>query len=127
MVRQVARLAPEDKRNSCIAQGVEVLERSVRSGRSVPLRAASEFLCNNRLCVLSSDKDGGFAVFPNDVFRAKAAEATNCNFNRVDQVRPKKAKAVAMKLCKRLGILSLVKQIQEMKKPCLDVSFGTDS
>ncbi|KAH7961327.1 hypothetical protein HPB52_007857 [Rhipicephalus sanguineus] len=69
LVRKVSSLAPASEMDRCVSSGVDVLLRdSSDPGRPAVGRLAS-YMRRSALCVLASDKEGGFAVFPRDLYK----------------------------------------------------------
>ncbi|KAH9365765.1 hypothetical protein HPB48_016849 [Haemaphysalis longicornis] len=124
MVRDVSRLASEDEGDMCVSQGVDVLAHSECSKDSVSLGKVSTSLVQLGLCVLPADKEGGFAVLPNDVFKRKASEAVDVLFARNDKVTLRMVKRRAKNLCEQLNLTSLTHSISNSKKCSLDLLFA---
>ncbi|KAH6932310.1 hypothetical protein HPB50_004676 [Hyalomma asiaticum] len=64
--RQIARKAPEEKHEKCLLDGVDALMKAggtatTRSGKD-PLGKVVDYFQRNKLCLLLSDKEGGFVV-----------------------------------------------------------------
>ncbi|KAH7973266.1 hypothetical protein HPB52_023331 [Rhipicephalus sanguineus] len=68
-VRDVARRAPEDERDSCVAQGMNVLASCGQQLSGVRLVRLVTTLREHELCVLPADKEGRFAVLRQEVYR----------------------------------------------------------
>ncbi|KAH6942435.1 hypothetical protein HPB50_005498 [Hyalomma asiaticum] len=80
LVRQVAKRAPEAETDRCVAEGIQVLSQSTPDRHSLPFHRVVTFFKERSLALLTADKDGGFAVLPNEVLRSKASNAISSVF-----------------------------------------------
>ncbi|KAH8026790.1 hypothetical protein HPB51_024905 [Rhipicephalus microplus] len=87
MVRSVAGLASPEDSDRCISEGVDVLQRGKPTSNSLPVRKTTKFLRDNELCVVPSDKEGGFAVLPNCLYLEKAVTAIESVFKCCTDIR----------------------------------------
>ncbi|KAH8033133.1 hypothetical protein HPB51_007750 [Rhipicephalus microplus] len=87
MVRSVAGHASPEDSDRCISEGVDVLLRGKPTSNSLPVRKTTKFLRDNELCVVPSDKEGGFAVLPNSLYLEKAVTAIESVFKCCTDIR----------------------------------------
>ncbi|XP_077485853.1 uncharacterized protein LOC144096909 [Amblyomma americanum] len=66
----------------CNVEGLHLLNNWKPSSTCVPVRKTVRYLKDNGLCILQSDKEGGFAVLQIDLYRKKAHDAVNSVFER---------------------------------------------
>ncbi|KAH6939368.1 hypothetical protein HPB50_017728 [Hyalomma asiaticum] len=67
-----------------------------------PWAQKHELLATNHLRLLQADKEGAFVIMPSSAFDMKASEAIEKNF-KVSMYKPRKAKAVALRLISELN------------------------
>ncbi|XP_065304288.1 uncharacterized protein [Dermacentor albipictus] len=122
-VRDVAQMAPVEEREACVSQGVKVLSCGghERTGDRIGRVAAS--LRERRLCVLPADKEGGFVVLSQGVYRDKACAAVCAVFNPIRRVSLKKVKLRAKQMCKDLNLENVAKKINGADGDCLEMFF----
>ncbi|KAG0417120.1 hypothetical protein HPB47_005865 [Ixodes persulcatus] len=112
MVRAMADRALPQDRERFISDGVDALCRTAgHRPKSLKMGAAVEHLKNNSLKLLTSDKEGGFAVLPHDLYAAKAREAVAKNFKVVKPGSLNKAKLRAKELCSEMDLSVLAKKV----------------
>lgn len=81
-----------------------------------------DYFRDNDLCLLPSDKEGGFVAMPKCTFSEKALQAIKKNFVSV-KVTSSKAKSSILKLCKSLGLTKLARSASKCKNNSLSVCF----
>ncbi|KAH6939920.1 hypothetical protein HPB50_022039 [Hyalomma asiaticum] len=124
--RQIARKAPEEKHEKCLLDGVDALMKAggtatTRSGKD-PLGKVVDYFQRNKLCLLLSDREGGFVVMEQGDYNTRATEAIRKNF---EALRPSdtKVKCKTAALCRDLelssGELALPGCIRCKKPPAL--------
>ncbi|KAH6933485.1 hypothetical protein HPB50_015536 [Hyalomma asiaticum] len=91
--RQIARKAPEEKYEKCLLDGVDALMKAggtdtTRSGNDL-LGKVVDYFQRNKLCLLLSDKEGGFVVMEQGDYNTRATEAIRKNF---EALRPRDTK-----------------------------------
>lgn len=123
-VHQISRIVPEQEADRCVSAGVDTLVRCKWQPSRLPVNRVKSYLEKHSLCLLSADKEGGFAVFPSGMFNEKACEALSSAFNCHPTVNILKKKAEAKKLCKKLDLGSVLKRIMDCKKDFLHVFFN---
>ncbi|KAH6945467.1 hypothetical protein HPB50_008686 [Hyalomma asiaticum] len=87
LVRQVAKRAPEAETDRCVAEGIQVLSQSTPDRHSLPFHRVVTFFKEHSLALLTADKDGGFAVLPNEGLCSKASNAISSVFECRSDVR----------------------------------------
>ncbi|KAG0421019.1 hypothetical protein HPB47_003077 [Ixodes persulcatus] len=71
---------PED-RERCVADGVDVLQRlEGKTTRKFKTNTIVDYFLEHNLKLLTSDKEGGFVVLPEALYKTKAKEAIQKNF-----------------------------------------------
>lgn len=123
-VRQVSSLAPDNEKEKCVSEGVDVLLRCGAPKMELPVKRVATYLKDRNLCLVQSDKEGGFGVFPYARFFEKAQEAISSVFHTCEQVSLPKVKREAKSPCKKLNLDSLTKQIENSAKVGLQMFFG---
>lgn len=82
--RRIARKAPQEDKERCVLEGVDVIARCVTSGppshKPDPTRKVVAFFKDNNLQLMQADKEGGFVVVPSGTFSEKASQALKKNF-----------------------------------------------
>ncbi|KAH6925573.1 hypothetical protein HPB50_007436 [Hyalomma asiaticum] len=86
--RQIARKAPEEKHEKCLLDCVA----TTRSGKD-PLGKVVDYFQRNKLCLLLSDKEGGFVVMEQGDYNTRATEAIRKNF---EALRPSDTKCLGL-------------------------------
>ncbi|XP_075740700.1 uncharacterized protein LOC142786889 [Rhipicephalus microplus] len=124
VVRQVSSLAPTNECDRCVSEGVDVLMHGKPTSHNLPLKKVSTFLLRNELCVVPADKEGGFAVLPNDVYLQKAHDAVLSVFKRCPDVSLAKVKEKAILLCSQLDLKKLALTIGKCQNLALDMFFS---
>ncbi|KAH9367151.1 hypothetical protein HPB48_012081 [Haemaphysalis longicornis] len=124
IVRGVSKLASEDEGDMCVSQGLDVLAHSQCPQKGVSFGKVSTSLVQLGLCVLPADKEEGFAVLRNDVFKRKASGAVDALFARNDKVSLRMVKRRAKNLCEQLNLTRLTHSISKSKKCSLDLLFA---
>lgn len=81
-----------------------------------------DYFRDHDLCLLQSDKEGGFVAMPKGTFNEKALQAIKNNFISV-KVTSSKAKSSILKLCKSLGLTKLARSASKCKNNSLSVFF----
>ncbi|XP_064469727.1 uncharacterized protein LOC135384457 [Ornithodoros turicata] len=123
--RRVAERAQQEDKRRCTAEGVEVLERTVRRPPERGFCRAGKVveLCrSNGLRLLQSDKEGGFVVLPEGVFAEKAGRAVEKNFHQV-QVCDSRVRKKAAALCESFELQHLAKAVKISKSGTLAMFF----
>lgn len=124
LVHKVSGLAPASEMDRCVSSGVDVLLRDQREPRRPIVRRLASYLKTNSYCVLPSDKEGGFAVFPRDLYKVKALEALSSVFHCRENVQINKLKSEAKKLCESMNLSKLVRDVANSKSGTLEVFFS---
>ncbi|KAG0424698.1 hypothetical protein HPB47_028064 [Ixodes persulcatus] len=90
---------PEDK-GRCVGDGMEVLQRSLgQTTRSFKTSEIVDHFLNPNLELLTSEKEGGFVVAPDAIYKTKAREITQKNFKQVSPGPLTKEKSRALMMC----------------------------
>ncbi|KAH8022970.1 hypothetical protein HPB51_007983 [Rhipicephalus microplus] len=97
IVRRVSSLAPQEDCNRCVSEGVDVLQQVKPYASSLPLSRTISHLRDNELCVVPSDKEGGFAVLNKDLYLKKAVSAVTSVFQKCSGIDLVKVKSKAKK------------------------------
>ncbi|KAH6922168.1 hypothetical protein HPB50_009958 [Hyalomma asiaticum] len=117
-VHRVAAKAPSEERTRCISEGVDCLLSTWGNNRKgKDLRLIVGHFEQNHLRLLQADKEGAFVVMPSSAFDFKASEAIQKNF-KLSTYKPRKAKAVALRLISELNLDGHSRQ--ECSSPCVD-------
>lgn len=82
------------------------------------------FKCAN-LKLLTSDKEGGFFVLPDELYSKKAKEPVDKNFKPVKPGSLNRVKSRAKKLCCELDLPVLARKVNTSNKLSLDIFFVT--
>lgn len=123
MVRQVSQRATQLEHDRCIS-GVDVLHRSRPGCSKLPLKRVENFIKERGLAVLRADKEGGFAVLSFQLYSSKADQAVASVFECREGIVLSKVKSKAKKLCNKLNLSKLAKEIGDSRKDFLDVFFS---
>lgn len=101
LVRKVSSLAPASEVDWCVSSGVDILLwDQCDPGRPAINRLAS-YLKTNAYCLLPSDKEGGFAIFPREIYNVKALKVLSSVFHCHNNVSLNKLKYEPKKLCEK--------------------------
>ncbi|KAG0410874.1 hypothetical protein HPB47_012005, partial [Ixodes persulcatus] len=114
------RVTPEE-RERCISEAVDVLRCKSGGQKKVPRTGpVVSYFQENKLKLMTADKEGGFVVIPEGLFGEKSRAAIQNNFRRVEKVSLNKIKTAAKQLCESLELNSLAKRVQAFKKLSLE-------
>ncbi|XP_075740669.1 uncharacterized protein LOC142786855 [Rhipicephalus microplus] len=123
LVRNVSRAAPDSESERCVSEGVDVLYRYAPRGKTIPVRKVVSYLKSNKLCLLPSDKEGGFCVVRNRTFMSKGHAAIDSVFNLCPQINLKDAKRKACNMLDKLNLCSLVRSVNKQERLALNLFF----
>ncbi|KAG0423352.1 hypothetical protein HPB47_000868 [Ixodes persulcatus] len=124
MVRSTAARADVETVEGVIRDGVDCLRRSSKGISSIRTEDTICALREANLKLLLSDKEGGFAIVPDDIYNQKAAEAITSNFTLLKNYKPEKTKKEAVKLCERLNLTKLASSVRSGKGLSLEAFFS---
>ncbi|XP_077502011.1 uncharacterized protein LOC144113013 [Amblyomma americanum] len=124
LVRTAARRVRTDEAGRCIKEGVDSLPQEVKKGSTRRLTAAVSALKDAGVKLVQSDKEGGFVVVVNDLYKEKAQAAVAANFRQVKTVKPSKVQEQAVQLCERAGLSRLASSVKASKASSLFVFFS---
>ncbi|KAG0443985.1 hypothetical protein HPB47_014312 [Ixodes persulcatus] len=86
LVRWMGGLAVPEHQERCVADGVDVLQRTAgQSTRSFKTSNIVTYFSEHNLKLVTADKEGGFVVAPSALYGVKASQAIDKNFKRVRQ------------------------------------------
>ncbi|KAH9378019.1 hypothetical protein HPB48_012273 [Haemaphysalis longicornis] len=85
---------------------------SVRSRNRIRTERVVDALRKAELKLVTSDKEGGFAVLPSREYNRRTREAIESNFRKDEERRPEKIKKTAISLCEDVGLEKLAKSIK---------------
>ncbi|XP_040070667.3 uncharacterized protein LOC120843379, partial [Ixodes scapularis] len=124
LVRQVSGKVTPDNRERCVLECVEGLTKEGRRPvRKMKLSADVPFFKESKLKLLLSDKEGGFVVVPDNMFKEKSRNAMQNNFRSLSGVDLKKVKARAVQLSVDLNLDRLRKSVLGAKCLSLEAFF----
>ncbi|XP_040066971.3 uncharacterized protein LOC115320030, partial [Ixodes scapularis] len=125
--RRVASKADKEDQERCLLEGVDCLlkcaPRTVRGGGSNSLKGVITHFKDHELCLLHSDKEGGFVTLPRGTFNKKAAKAIEKNFAPVN-AKASNTRSRFVDLCKSLDLTKLAKDVSKCKIDALSVFFS---
>lgn len=124
-VRQVANCAPPEDTDRCVSEGLDVLLRGKPANSGVPVGKVAAYLIDNALCVVPSDKEGGFAVLPRGLYFEKAHQAISSVFRVCEGINLAKIRSRAKNLCSELDLPVLAREIGKSDKLSLNMFFTT--
>ncbi|KAM7301394.1 hypothetical protein ISCGN_016913 [Ixodes scapularis] len=124
MVRSTAARADAENVEGVIRDGVDCLRRSSKGTSSIRTEDTISALREANLKLLLSDKEGGFAIVPDDIYNQKAAEAITSNFTLLKSYKPEKTKKEAVKMCERLNLTKLASSVRNCKGLSLEAFFS---
>ncbi|CAN8005973.1 unnamed protein product, partial [Ixodes pacificus] len=124
MVRSTAARADAENVEGVIRDGVDCLRRSSKGISSIRTEDTISALREANLKLLLSDKEGGFAIVPDDIYNQKAAEAITSNFTLLKSYKPEKTKKEAVKMCERLNLTKLASSVRNCKGLSLEAFFS---
>ncbi|KAH9364197.1 hypothetical protein HPB48_022151 [Haemaphysalis longicornis] len=113
-VRGVADKVSVQEKDRCVSEGVDCLagiQEGNRGGKNGELQRIVKYFVDHNLTLLTSDKEGGFVVLPNETFGEKASAAIRKHFKPAG-ILPKKAKTSAVKKLNELNLESLAKAVK---------------
>lgn len=112
LVPRITEKAPKEERQRCHLDGVDLAMRwfLCKSHSQTVLSWAADDLRKSELTVLLSDKEGGFALLPNEVFREKALQELTKNLNKTS-LKPAKLKRAALNLLEEMDLEALHRQV----------------
>ncbi|KAG0417456.1 hypothetical protein HPB47_005608 [Ixodes persulcatus] len=88
------RVTPEE-RERCISEAVDVLRCKSGGQKKAPRTGpVVSYFQENKLKLLTADKEGGFVVIPEGLFGEKSRAAIQKNFRQVEKYRPRSKKTV---------------------------------
>ncbi|KAM7308033.1 hypothetical protein ISCGN_011668 [Ixodes scapularis] len=103
------RVRPEE-RERCISEAVDVLRCKSGGQKKAPRTGpVVSYFQENKLKLLTADKEGGFVVIPEGLFGEKSRAAIQKNFRQFENVSLNKIKTAAKQLCESLELNSLAK------------------
>ncbi|KAM7313816.1 uncharacterized protein ISCGN_003603 [Ixodes scapularis] len=124
MVRSTAARADAENVEGVIRDGVDCLRRSSKCTSSIRTEDTISALREANLKLLLSDKEGGFAIVPDDIYNQKAAEAITSNFTLLKSYKPEKTRKEAVKMCERLNLTKLASSVRNCKGLSLEAFFS---
>ncbi|KAM7303133.1 hypothetical protein ISCGN_018641 [Ixodes scapularis] len=124
MVRSTAARADAENVEGVIRDGVDCLRRSSKGTSSIGTEDTISALREANLKLLLSDKEGGFAIVPDDIYNQKAAEAITSNFTLLKSYKPEKTKKEAVKMCERLNLTKLASSVRNCKGLSMEAFFS---
>ncbi|KAG0431439.1 hypothetical protein HPB47_021787 [Ixodes persulcatus] len=81
LIRWMGDKAKPEDRERCVADGVDVLQRlEGKTTRKFKTNTIVDYFLEHNLKLLTSDKEGGFVVLPEALYKTKAKEAIQKNF-----------------------------------------------
>ncbi|KAG0433698.1 hypothetical protein HPB47_019668 [Ixodes persulcatus] len=81
LIRWMGDKAKPEDRERCVADGVDVLQRlEGKTTRKFKTNTIVDYFLEHHLKLLTSDKEGGFVVLPEALYKTKAKEAIQKNF-----------------------------------------------
>ncbi|KAG0433156.1 hypothetical protein HPB47_020186 [Ixodes persulcatus] len=81
LIRWMGDKAKPEDREGCVADGVDVLQRlEGKTTRKLKTNTIVDYFLEHNLKLLTSDKEGGFVVLPEALYKTKAKEAIQKNF-----------------------------------------------
>ncbi|KAG0433697.1 hypothetical protein HPB47_019667 [Ixodes persulcatus] len=84
LIRWMGDKAKPEDRERCVADGVDVLQRlEGKTTRKFKTNTIVDYFLEHHLKLLTSDKEGGFVVLPEALYKTKAKEAIQKNFKPV--------------------------------------------
>lgn len=113
LARKVAYKATDTNHPRCFFECMNFLD-GLKTPRwqLILLRPLVNYMIDNELCLLVSDKEGSFVVLLEDLFDEKADAAIDKNFKPGDAVM-KKVKVRAQELCRSLALSQLGARIKK--------------
>lgn len=125
--RRVANKAEKEDQERCLLEGVDCLlkcaPRTVRGGGSNSLKGVITYFKDHELCLLQSDKEGGFVALPKGTFNEKAAKSIEKNFAPFN-AKASKTRSRFVVLCKSFDLNKLAKDVSKCKIDALSVFFS---
>ncbi|KAM7283947.1 uncharacterized protein ISCGN_001052, partial [Ixodes scapularis] len=123
LAKQIAHRTVETDRPRCISECVDSLHPQQKKKPVGHFKPLVDFMGDNGLRVLLSDKEGQFVVLPENMYNDRASTAITKNFKRVE-VDTKKTRDAAKRLCERLSLTQLAARIGKVDKFHLEVFFS---
>lgn len=123
MSRNIARHVPEDEKSRFLTEATDVIAARKREQRpQYRLKPVCDYLVDNQLRLLVSDKEGFFVVVPNGIFSEKASAAIAKSFKKV-KAKPSSYRKKAIAWLDDHNLRSLSSRVKAASEAHLDVFF----